>query len=434
MPEENPFVAEAELDKEQANELIIALKQAVEDLKIVLEKITAFFKEHSELKTEKGMRDFLNSNNDSHKIIAQELINYIWEFINICKRFMGETEENNLVQSIFHHLGIAPELFAHNLGHIAITSFLSPFRYGFLIKPRTMPKTKIHKLSIRAHGIEALIKETMSHLQCITSDIERALGTHEESQSCSNVVDAIITTVRSRLLFELFGIDKEIKGLPTVFTPQFGEDICVPIPEAELINLIYFLTSNATKRMEKLKEGRKAKASDLILEEKIYEIEYQGERFTIIEIFNSGASININQLHKNLTEAELNPAKLNQLSERTQQIIQTAQQGSRQVDLSLINPEEIIFLEGFSQDGSTGLGLNTARRLIITRQGGIAINNVYGETPRQTGFCVTLIIPSEGNNSIDTTRERAILEIVKELIQKMKSGTYILPKIERKAA
>lgn len=276
------------------------------------------------------------------------------------------------------------------------------------------------------HGVD-MLDMSLAHLDFIQREYQRALGLEitVESEACRvgclseylrvvsesrTVIDAPVAMAEDQ---DPDSRMPEIRNIDWVFADD-GEQV-VSTPREVIAEALYCAVSNATKviKAQTCPEGTLSEdinPNGFYIEVTTNCVEYEGRKFLVFEVFNTGKQIDITQIYQSVCDQY--PGDVSdkaKVGDKITKLLEAVKQGSRQANMSMLTEGDLLFLHGFtSGTGGSGVGLGVLNDLVNGGDKGFAtINNVYNAP---TGVCVTIGIPMDepdfdGKELIDTLKK-----------------------------
>lgn len=340
-------------------------------------------------------------------------------------------------------LDISPGVFFHNL---ATTKLMWVEMLVLRLKTLSQVESPFGPPSPLKHGdlpayfLPEITAQTAGHLQAVLqrADLKKGLTidlqqTIDPAQSSRNVIGARtffspILPTNAQAELEDAGIRIDPGRLPVSYR--------VVDPHNQLENwqsstamvesILYYLVSNATKKI--CPKMRTLAQPGQKVETTWTTINLKDQDFVALEVFDTGPHIDHDALYQQMGEALQSPNHV--AHEVVQQVAGHIgdKAHSRQLNLmTVMPPTEVLYLRGFSAQGSTGIGLNEARFLTRSGGGAIMVNNVYG---KESGVAVTVLFPK--NATAEELQDlQALAEKIKSLLER---GQLNLPTLDTLAA
>ena len=429
MTEKTPSSSPENINRALALECVEYFENGIQALHQLKNKIDTFFNKNSEFLNTSTLIKAMDLDRDIklakypeideiyHNKTFNSIMKDLWKYESITA-FTPWKEEGSI---------------AHNVGISQYQSFKSLLAY-FVYTQESFSNNQINNAVKYFKNIDALLDQTIAHFQSIISIIQEKIGTKEYTLESCKAINAIVTSLKARILFDgsfQLSNDRTIPNKAIIQVQVYAQDpdIKVPVAFYDLVENLYNPNSNAS-RIVTQEFNKEANPEDLVIENNLFEIEHNGKKYVAIEVFNSGRLLDITAIQKKMTK--LDEDQIKKMHSKVQKIVQAIKQGSRQASLNQIDPTATLFLDGFTMGtGGTGIGLNTMYEHIEMKNGAIMIDNVYGSIPKENGVCVTILFPQEnqGDKGINTSLIKKNLHKLKELMQ---TGKYFLPREELK--
>lgn len=346
-------------------------------------------------------------------------------------------DQLHLFKSDLTSLGLEPAVLAHNLNTQSITqvTFLNNF-LDFIIShlERNLSPSSVKTEDFSGSFVyffPELLQQIAGHLRSILARQDLLHGRTIDLNQWVDPTCIARTVVGARsfhepLNFNLTALDLADTGIE--LSPETIAVKCRQVGKPEVVenwqsspelveSILYYLVSNATKKLSQPKHRfTNAKNVETNAEVQITwaPVTLDKHEFIALEVFDTGEPINLDALYQQVAEALQSPNHV--AHQIAQEVVGNLNENadSRQLDLiTAVPPAEVLYLRGFSGQGSTGMGLSEVRFLTQSGGGAVMVNNVYG---RERGVAVTVLFPKHATPE-ELTDLHDLAEKIKALLQ-----------------